>query len=116
MTRISIGLAAFVAAGTMTGSALAATPTLTASVSDPLNISLKLGSKKVTSLKAGKYVIVAKDTASDHNFHLSGPGVNKSTSVGGTGTFRWVVTLKRGTYKFVCDPHASFMKGTFTVT
>jgi plastocyanin len=115
MTRISIGLAAFVAVATMTGSAIAATPTLTASVSDPLNISLKQGMKKVSTLKAGKYTIVVKDTASDHNFHLSGPGVNKSTSVGGKVTTKWVVTLKRGTYTFVCDPHASFMKGSFTV-
>lgn len=115
MMRISIGLAALVATATTAGSAVAATPTLTASVSDPLNISLKLGVKKVSVLKAGKYVLVVKDTASDHNFHLTGPGVNKSTSVGGKGTFRWIVTLKRGSYRFVCDPHASFMKGSFTV-
>jgi plastocyanin len=25
------------------------------------------------------------------------------------------MTLKKGTYKFVCDPHASSMKGSFTV-
>jgi plastocyanin len=98
------------------GNATAATPTLTASVSDPLNISLKQGTKKVSHLKAGKYVIVVKDTASDHNFHLTGPGVNKTTSVGGKGTFRWTVTLKTGSYKFVCDPHASFMKGSFSVS
>ena len=36
--------------------------------------------------------------------------------VGGKGTFRWVVTLKKGTYRYVCDPHASFMKGSFTVS
>ncbi|MBA2475537.1 MAG: hypothetical protein H0V40_06240, partial [Actinobacteria bacterium] len=28
----------------------------------------------------------------------------------------WRVTLKRGTYTYVCDPHASSMKGTFTVS
>ena len=27
----------------------------------------------------------------------------------------WTVKLKKGTYKFQCDPHASFMKGTFKV-
>lgn len=115
MKHISIGLAALVAAATTAFSANAATPTLTASVSDPLTISLKQGVKKVSTLKAGKYTIVVKDSASDHNFHLSGPGVNKSTSVGGKVTTKWVVTLKRGTYTFVCDPHASFMKGSFTV-
>jgi plastocyanin len=69
----------------------------------------------VTSLKAGKYTIVVKDTAADHNFHLIGPGVDKLTSVGGKGTFTWHVTLKKGTYTFQCDPHKSFMKGTFKV-
>ena len=61
-------------------------------------------------------MIVVKDTAADHNFHLTGPGVNKSTSVAGKATSTWTVTLKKGTYKFVCDPHKAFMKGSFTVT
>jgi len=26
------------------------------------------------------------------------------------------VTLEKGTYKFVCDPHKSFMKGQFKVS
>jgi plastocyanin len=115
MKHMFIGLAAFTAAAVTAGSAVAATPKLTASVSDPLNISLKIGSKKVSSLKAGKYTIVVTDTASDHNFHLTGPGVNKSTSVGAKVATKWVVRLKKGTYKYVCDPHASFMKGSFTV-
>jgi plastocyanin len=113
MKLMLVVLVAFVAS---VGAAAAATPTLTASVSDPLNISLKQGTTKVSKLKAGKYVIVVADTASDHNFHLTGPGVNKSTSVGGKGTFRWIVTLRKGTYRYVCDPHASFMKGSFTVS
>jgi plastocyanin len=32
------------------------------------------------------------------------------------GTKTWTVTLKAGKYTYVCDPHASFMKGSFTVT
>ena len=107
--------AALVAALTIAANAAAATPKLTASVSDPLNISLTVGGKKVSSLKAGTYTIVVEDKASDHNFHLSGPGVNKLTSVSGKGTTTWKVVLKKGTYKYVCDPHASFMKGSFTV-
>jgi plastocyanin len=98
------------------GGAGAATPKLTASVSDPVNISLKMGTKKVTSLKAGKYKIVIRDLSDIHNFHLTGPGVNKKTSVGAKGTSTWMVTLKKGTYKFICDPHASIMKGSFKVT
>jgi plastocyanin len=114
MKRITL-FATVVTAAAFAANAGAATPKLTASVSDPVNISLKSGAKKVTTLKAGKYTIVVKDNAADHNFHLTGPGVAKTTSVAGKGTFTWTVTLKKGTYKYVCDPHASFMKGSFSV-
>jgi plastocyanin len=66
-------------------------------------------------LKAGTYTITVQDKSNIHNFHLTGPGVNKKTSVGGTGTTTWTVTLKKGTYKYICDPHAAAMKGSFTV-
>jgi len=115
MTRIMLAAAA-VTAAVFAANATAATPKLTGLVADPVKISLTQGGKKVTKVKAGKYTIVVKDTASDHNFHLTGPGVNKSTSVAGEGTSTWTVTLKKGTYKFVCDPHSSFMKGSFTVS
>jgi hypothetical protein len=51
-----------------------------------------------------------------HNFHLSGPGVNKKTSVTALTKTMWKVTLKKGTYKFMCDPNAPLMNGGFTVT
>ena len=41
--------------------------------------------------------------------------MNKSTSIGGKGDQTWTVTFKKGTYKFVCDPHSSQMKGSFKV-
>jgi plastocyanin len=85
-------------------------------VADPLTISLTQSGKKVTHLKAGAYVIVVQDTASDHDFHLTGPGVDKTTTVGGKGVYRWNVKLTKGTYTYVCDPHSSFMKGSFTVS
>jgi plastocyanin len=78
-------------------------------------ITLKQGSKKVTSLKAGAYTIVISDKSNIHNFHLKGPGVNKTTSVAKVGTTTWKVTLKKGKYTYVCDPHATSMKGSFTV-
>ena len=115
MKRISMLAIVVMVAAALAATASAKTPKLTASVSDPLNISLKVGTKSVKSLKAGKYTIVVKDTSSAHNFHLTGPGVNKTTSVSGKGTVTWKVTLKKGTYRFVCDPHKSFMKGSFTV-
>jgi len=97
-------------------SASAATPTLTGTDGPGFTITLKKGSSKVTSLKAGKYKFVIKDMSNIHNFHLSGPGINKKTDVGATGTSTWTVTLEKGTYKYICDPHAAIMKGSFKVT
>ena len=97
-------------------SALAAGKTLNGTVGPGFTITLTQGGKKVTTLKAGSYTFVIADKASIHDFHLTGPGVNKTTSVAGKGTFTWKVTLKKGTYKYVCDPHASFMHGSFKVS
>ena len=119
MPRIRLTLAAACVALVVTASALGsgtATPKLTGSVGPGFTITLKKGSAKVTKLKAGKYTIVVKDLASNHNFHLKGPGVDKKTSVGAKGTKTWTVTLKKGTYRYLCDPHASIMKGSFKVT
>jgi plastocyanin len=96
--------------------ALASTPTLTGTVGPGFTITLTQSGKKVTKLKAGTYTFKIADKSNIHNFHLTGPGVNKSTTVPGTGNSTWKVTLKKGTYKYVCDPHASFMKGSFTVS
>ena len=91
--------------------AFAATPVLNGTVGPGFTIVLK---KKPT--RAGKYKLVIADKSSIHNFSLKGPGVSKSTTVPQKGTFSWKVTLKHGKYTYVCDPHASFMKGSFTVS
>ena len=96
--------------------AVAATPTLNGTVGPGFTITLTQGGKKVTKLKAGTYVFKIADRSTIHDFHLTGPGVNKKTSVTGQGTTTWKLTLKKGTYKYVCDPHASIMKGSFTVS
>lgn len=70
---------------------------------------------RVTKLDPGTYVIEVEDESDQHNFHLFGPGVDRSTSVAGEGKETWNVTFKDGTYTYVCDPHASTMKGSFTV-
>lgn len=90
--------------------------TLTATVGPGRTISLRSGTSRVSRLKAGRYRIVVRDRSSSHNFHLRGPRVNKRTAVGFKGTVTWTVTLRRGRYRFVCDPHAAFMKGSFRVT
>ena len=72
--------------------------------------------RKLTSVRAGTYRIKIEDMATIHNSRLVGPGVNRATSVRGKIETIWTVKLKKGTYAFVCDPHASMMRGTFKVT
>ena len=118
MTRLRFFIAACVAALVAAAGTSAATPKLVAKVGpdSSFKISLTKGGKKVTKLKPGKYTIAVSDTASTHNFHLMGPGVNKKTSVGGKASTTWTVTLKKAKYTYQCDPHAlAGMKGTFTV-
>jgi plastocyanin len=110
----AIGAAALVA----TGSGSAATPkTVTGTVGPGFTIGLTLQGKKVTKLKAGTpYRFVINDRADIHDFHLSGPGFSRVfTSVEFTGTKTFVLKLKKGSYRYVCDPHSSFMRGSFVV-
>ena len=72
--------------------------------------------RKLTTIKAGTYRIKIEDKATIHNFRLTGPGVNKATSIGGRAETIWTVRLKKGRYTFVCDPHAGSMRGSFRVT
>jgi plastocyanin len=110
----AIGAAALVAAGS--GSAAAA-KTVTGKVGPGFTIGLTMQGKKVTKLKAGApYRFVINDRADIHDFHLTGPGFNRVlTSVEFTGTKTFVLRLKKGSYRFVCDPHATFMNGSFVV-
>jgi len=71
--------------------------------------------KTVKTVKAGTKRIEIEDKSPIHNFHLKGPGVNKSTSVGFAGERIWTVTLKPGKYTYWCDPHSSMMHGSFRV-
>jgi plastocyanin len=114
-TRLAF-VAVLGAALVIVASASAAVPTLNGTDGPGFTITLKKGTTKVKTLKAGKYKIVIKDLSNIHNFHLTGPGINKKTGVGPKGTFTWAVTLKKGTYKYMCDPHAAIMKGSFKVT
>jgi plastocyanin len=70
----------------------------------------------VKKLKATTYRFKIMDKSSGHNFRLKGPGYNKAiTRVGFTGTKTVTVRLEKGTYRYVCDPHSSEMKGSFKV-
>ncbi len=118
-TRPLLVAAVAVAALAVTGSGSAATPkTVNGSVGPGFTIGLTMHGKRVTKLKAGTaFRFVISDSADIHDFHLSGPGVNRVlTSVEFTGTKSFVLKLKKGSYRFVCDPHSSIMHGSFRVS
>ena len=86
--------------------------TLNGSVGPGFDISLD-GTEGLT---AGSYTLVVNDQSPSHNFHLTGPGgVDVSTDVGAEGQESFPIELQAGEYTFVCDPHASQMRGSFTV-
>jgi len=112
-----IGVFLIVAAfAVLAGAAAADNPQLQASVGPGFTISLKDASgAKVTHLDPGTYAIHVVDQSDMHNFDLTGPGVSKSTEVTEVGEQDWTVTFTDGTYRYVCDVHATSMKGSFTV-
>jgi plastocyanin len=113
-TLVALAAAAALAAA---GTAGAATPKLLATDGPGFTITLKNSKgQSVKTLTKGTYTIVVSDKSNIHNFHLTGPGLNKKTDVGFQGQKTWTVTLKAGTYKYVCDPHATTMKGSFKVS
>ena len=92
--------------------------TVKGTVGPGFTIGLSMNGKKVTKLKAGTpYRFAISDRSSSHDFHLIGPGINRVlTTVGFAGAKSYTLTLKKGTYRFQCDPHASFMHGAFKVS
>ena len=117
----SLLLGAVIAAAALavTGSGLAASAkTVNGTVGPGFTIGLTTQGKKVTKLKAGTaYRLVISDRSSFHNFHLSGPGFNRVlTDVEFTGTKSFLLKLKKGSYRFVCDPHSGSMRGSFLVS
>ena len=113
---IALPVALLATALVFAGSAPAATKTLSGSVGPGFTISLKYKGKKVSKLTPGRYRIRVSDKSDFHNFHISGPGVNRRiTTVDFQGTKSRTFRLKRGTYRYVCDPHSDEMKGSFKV-
>jgi hypothetical protein len=71
-------------------------------------------SSPVTNLVPGTYDFEVTDSATNHSFHLMGPGVDKGTTLPGEGTETWTLDLASGSYQYFCDQHSS-MYGDFTV-
>jgi plastocyanin len=116
MSRIYLVLVAALAAFALAAApASGALPKLIGTVGPGFTITLTKGGVKVKTLKAGKYTLVIRDKSNIHNFRLKGPGLNKATTVSFVGTKTLTITLKAGTYRYVCDPHVASMKGSFKV-
>jgi plastocyanin len=115
LALVGISLVATAAgnAGTRTAKAVV----LTGEVGPGYSIEVKRAGKDLKTIRAGTYKIKVEDKGSIHDFHLVGPGVNRTTSVPFVGDKIWTITLKPGKYTYKCDPHAlTGMKGTFRVT
>jgi plastocyanin len=116
---LPIAVAALASALVIAAAVARAAPpkTVRGTVGPGFTINLTLGGKKVTSLKKGvRYRFLISDRSPIHDFHLTGPGLNRVlTGVDFTGTKSVVLTLKKGTYRFVCDPHSDSMHGSFRV-
>ena len=113
MRPIKLTLIAIVAILALAAPTFAASRTNTLTGTDGPGFTITMNKKTV---KAGTYVITIHDKSNIHNFHLTGPGVNKLTSVSRVYTTKWTVKLKKGTYHFVCDPHRTIMHGILKVT
>ena len=111
-----LALAAAVLALLAPGSRAGGNPKLLGTVTSNAAITMRdAAGNPVTHIDPGTYDVVIADTADEHNFHLSGPGFDQFTDVEGTANLTWTVTFRDGTYRFNCDPHASVMRGSFTV-
>jgi plastocyanin len=115
---LAVAVAGLALAAGATSSPNKAPTKLVGTVGPGFTITLKKAGRKVTRLPAGRYSITVNDRSSSHNFRLRGGGMNRQiTTVGMTGKRTITVTLKKGKrYTYVCDPHASSMRGSVRVT
>ena len=122
---LAVAALAAVGARSALSSHRAVSSTLHAFVHDDASIGLTfddgtpVGSQARTppQIPPGTYTVRVVDDAHDHNFHLMGPGVEQSTSIGDPGTPTWTVTFQPGaSYTFLCDNHPDFMFGNFTTS
>lgn len=112
LVLIAAATALFLAAASPTG---AADGQLVGFVGPGFAISLKDSTgAAVKHLDAGTYTLLVHDLSEEHNFHLSGPGIDITTEIEFVGDKTFSITVKDGSYSYVCDAHASRMLGTFT--
>jgi NitT/TauT family transport system substrate-binding protein len=80
----------------------------------PNTISMKLDGKPLKTLLAGDYTFVVSDRSATQNFHLKGPGLNKSTGKKQVGRLSFTTKLAKGKYTYSSDAKPS-LRGSFTV-
>jgi plastocyanin len=115
MVRIGVPLL-LAALAVLAAPAAADNPVLNGIVGPGFSISLQDASRAhVANVAPGDYTFHVSDRSDEHNFDLTGPGVDKATGVGEIQDVDWDVTLAQGTYHYVCDAHPTTMKGSFTV-
>lgn len=70
----------------------------------------------IRQLDPGAYTLTVKNLSpsQEHNFHLTGPGVDRASAFSNTSE-TWDVTLVNGLYKYKCDAHPTLMKGSIQV-
>ena len=118
MRRTRVIVASTLVTLAVAGIAIAATTptTLLGTVGPGFSITLRdAQGNAVTRVEPGEFEVEVDDRSEEHNFHLSGPGVDVSTDVDAVVKQTFKVTLANGRYTFVCDPHSSRMLGAFTV-
>jgi len=78
-------------------------------------ISMRLDGKPFKSLRAGSYTFVVADQSARQNFHLKGPGLNKTTGKRQVGRLSFTTKLAKGKYTYSSDANPS-LRGSFTVS
>lgn len=91
------------------------TPKLFGTVGTTIALKNAAGTR-IKSVKAGTYLIVVKDLSARENFHLTGMGVERKTTLAGRVTVTWRVRfVKNKVYTYRSDANGK-LRGTFKAT
>jgi plastocyanin len=115
LTLLSLVLAAVLLPGAAQSAATATALNVTVGPGFSIRVT-DAGGHAVSQLDPGAYSITIKNLspAQEHNFHLTGPGVDRASAFD-NNTVTWDVTFVNGTYTWKCDAHPTQMKGSFHV-
>jgi hypothetical protein len=88
---------------------------LTGSVGPGRSITVRDSAGRLSTIDAGAVILTISDRTKTHNFHLTGPGLNRKTGVKFRGRVTWRLTLQPGRYTYRSDKSAK-LRGSFTAT